>query len=99
MNEEIPLSRPLNLTVELEYYRPTGKWYANAEMKAHFSAPMYEIHEMVRHTMETGLLPGLMYGHSEFMVRVNVPRHPHNFPHIIIPRGMRQRVSETEYDY
>ena len=71
------------MKVELEYFKQTGKFYTDGSYlteKEHMS----EIFDEVVQLKAARMLPGLIKGHSEFMVRVDVPEHPHNCPKLIV---------------
>ena len=70
--------------VKLDYFKDTGKWYTEGEYETPEKS-LYEIWDEVREMMDKGKLPGLIEGHSEFIVLINVPDHPHDHPRLIIP--------------
>lgn len=72
------------MTVRLTYFRTNGKWYANAQYKTSVK-PLYKIWEEVERKMSARCLPGLIPDHSDYLVVVDVPRHTHNHPHLIMP--------------
>lgn len=82
------------MLVKLSYFKPTGKWYSDGEMTVD-PMPLYEIWGRVASLAQGRLLPGLQEGHSEFIVLVDVPDHPHAHPHLIIP-GEAQPVPTME---
>jgi len=72
------------MKVCLEYYREiTGKWYADGEYETKL-LHMYEIFREVRKMRDARILPGLVREHSKYIVRVEVPGHDANCPHLIV---------------
>ena len=71
-------------TVKLDYFKETGKWYAQGEYTTKVSE-LHFIWDEVEEKIEERCLPGLIQGHSNFIVSVDVPMHPYNHPHLIIP--------------
>ncbi len=70
-------------TVKLTYFKPSGKYYSDGEYESN-KEDLWEIWNEVEQKRESGHLPGLIEGHSPFIVSVDVPDHPHNHPHLII---------------
>lgn len=70
------------MKVELIYFKPSGKYYSEGhyETKLEF---LFEIWDEVREMVSNKELPGLMRGHSDFYVLVNVPGHKHEHPRLI----------------
>ncbi|CAG0943404.1 hypothetical protein ANRL1_01327 [Anaerolineae bacterium] len=81
-------------TVKLEYFKEFGKWHADGEYHTN-EFELYRIWFEVEAKLRHRILPGLMAGHSDFIVSVNVPGHPHEHPHLIIPEAFR-RVQEID---
>lgn len=91
----------VNLTdmrVNLTYFKDTGKYYSEGKLEvprvlptdvgglhAGSITPLFEIWAVVRHLQCEQQLPGLSEGHGNFTVLVEVPAHPHNHPHLVIP--------------
>lgn len=73
-------------TVHLTYFKPTGKYYSEASVMS-AGPELFDIWDDVRTWMRTQCLPGLMAGHSEFIVLVEVPDHPNAHPHLMLPDG------------
>jgi len=71
------------MKVNLVYFKQNGKYYTEGSYES-LKQRLYEIHDEVRTLLRIKLLPGLMNGHSNFIVSVDVPAHPHNHPHLII---------------
>jgi hypothetical protein len=82
------------MKVELSYFRTDrpGKWYSDASYDEQDGLPLYEIWDRVAVMQEAGTLPGLIKGYGEYIVLVNVPGHPHEHPHLLIPERWRQRM-------
>jgi hypothetical protein len=82
------------MKVELSYFRTDrpGKWYSDASYDEQDGFPLYEVWERVAVMQEARTLPGLIKGHSEYMVLVNVPGHPHEHPHLLVPEKWRHRM-------
>jgi len=75
----------MSYRVQLTYFRPSGKYLANAEtVIAHDAITKIweEIHEMRR----LGRLPGLRPNAGrDLLVVVDVPEHPQRVPHLVMP--------------
>jgi len=71
------------MKVCLEYYRESGKWYADGEYETTL-VRMHEIFREVRKIRDARILPGLVPEHSKYIVRVEVPGHDANCPHLIV---------------
>lgn len=80
------------MKVLLTYFKPNGKYYSTGEYYHQDGTeatvprltPLYEVWERVRAMRNSQVLPGLMEGHSDFAVLVDVPDHPHNHP-LLLP--------------
>lgn len=70
------------MKVELTYFKPNGKWYADGEYETTIEV-LYRIWEEVEAKLNSKTLPGLMEGHSPFVVLVDVPEHSHRHPHLV----------------
>ena len=71
------------LNVMLTYFKPSGKFYGEGEMTMPGSMPLHELWSIIDGKISAQQLPGLKEGHSEYMVYVDVPGHPHRCPHIL----------------
>lgn len=72
------------MRVNLDYFRPTGKWYASG----HYDTTLEDLGDIwdeVRALAANRMLPGLCANHSDYVVSINVPDHPHNHPRLIMP--------------
>ena len=70
-------------TVKLTYFRRSGKYYTEGEYNSE-KRHMHEIFDEVQLKSEMGTLPGLMKGHSDFIVLIDVPEHPNNHPRLVV---------------
>jgi hypothetical protein len=66
-------------TVELQYFKEHGKYYASGTYETS-KEHIFEISEEVDAMLKAGIRPGLGNGHSGFHVYVICPDHPNNFP-------------------
>lgn len=71
------------IKVKLTYFKPNGKYYTLGEMEVSGTIHMHDIWNVVDGLISAQQLPGLKEGHSEFIVHIEVPRHPHNHPYIM----------------
>lgn len=70
--------------VKLTYFKPNGKYYAGGDFwMTGLGVRMDQIFDLVEQKAVSQTLPGFNEGHGEFIVLVDVPRHPHNFPALI----------------
>lgn len=61
------------------------------------SAPhLFEIWAEVEAMIELRRCPDLIEGHSDFLVAVDVPDHPHNHPHLIWPERYWRLIRDYE---
>lgn len=70
-------------TVELQYFKDSGKYYSSGEYQTQ-KLYMYEIFDEVREMLANGKRPGLVDGANEFHTLVTVPNHPHAHPALIV---------------
>lgn len=82
------------LTVELSYFKLSGKWYTDAEYQTG-DKPLREIWEEIINKLRANDPPGLFNWHNDFMVLVNVPQHEHAHPIIIMP-SKETRIEDNE---
>lgn len=73
--------------VNLSYFKDTGKWYSDGTYNSE-KVELYAIFDEVRNLKRMKKLPGLMEGHSDFIILIDVPEHPNNGPRIIPSRKM-----------
>lgn len=74
--------------VKLTYYKSSGKFYSEGEYESS-KEYLFEIWHEVRTMLEEENLPGLIKGHSQYIVQVEVPGHLYEHPHIVIPEIWR----------
>lgn len=67
------------MKVMLTYFHLRGKYYAEGEYETD-AVHMFQIFEQVDRLRRERKLPGLIEGHSPFIVLVDVPDHEHNHP-------------------
>lgn len=65
--------------VQLTYFRTTGKYYTEGEFETSAQHLWHIWAEVDRMRLEK-TLPGLIKGHSPFIVLVEVPNHEHDHP-------------------
>lgn len=74
------------MKVNLTYFKHTGKYYSEGSYTT-TNESLLGIWEEVRDmAFTTKTLPDLIEGHSEFIVSIDVPEHPHNHPKLLLPR-------------
>ena len=71
--------------VTFQYFKPSGKYYAEGEMVVDDSQPMFRIFEMAHNLVNRRRCPGLIDNHSQFYAVVEAPGHEHDHPALIIP--------------
>lgn len=71
------------ITVNLTYFKDTGKYYSSGSFKTTHK-PLYMIFEEVINMMKLGKRPGLIDGNSGFHVLIEVPEHENNHPRLLI---------------
>ena len=71
------------MRVNLTYFKQSGKFYSEGTYTTN-RKELFEIWYDVALLMQDKELPGLMPGHSNFIVSVDVPEHPHRHPHLIL---------------
>jgi len=82
LNERISFKE---LTVQLTYFKKSGKFYDKAEFQVYADWDLHQVWYLVRKLRSGGKLPGLVDGAGrEFMILVNVPGHRHEHPHLIV---------------
>lgn len=73
-------------TVKLTYFKRGGKYYGEGTYETQVE-PLYEIFDEVRKIYKRRQLPGLIVGHSDFIVLIEVPDHRHDHLRLIGTRG------------
>lgn len=79
------------IQVHLQYFKHTGKYYADGEMEVPGDMAMYEIFKLVRKRQREGNLPGVNRP-GDYYIVVDVPAHPHNHPAIILPEKIEKFI-------
>ena len=76
-----------HLTVNLIYYKKTGKFYSSGDFLVCEDTPLHVIWDIVAHKSVAGNLPGLVFStHAhDFIISIDVPGHEHEHPHLMIP--------------
>jgi hypothetical protein len=68
--------------VKLQYFKQSGKYYAEGEFETD-EVQAYHVHEQVRQMQELGTLPGLAAGCREYDIYVDTSALDSHFPVII----------------
>jgi hypothetical protein len=71
------------LYVELVYFKTNGTFYSTGSYTTHMKF-MWEITGEVRAMLNKRELPGLISGHDNKIVLVDVPGHQHNCPTLVM---------------
>jgi hypothetical protein len=81
------------MKVKLTYFRVFGKYYGDAEYTSELKpgTALYVVWDAVEIMREARTLPGLVEGHDEYIVLVDVPEHPHNHPVLLVPKRFGER--------
>ena len=69
--------------VYLTYFKPNGKFYATSKFELDAGRPIHEIFDLVQEKAVAQKLPGLNEGHDEYIVLIDIPAHPHNYPQLV----------------
>ncbi len=85
------------MLIKLTYYKENGKYYSTGEYETRRDL-LFEVWSEVRDMLEDGKLPGLVDGHSPFIISVDAPDHPHNHPHLIMPNGRERAICRNAVD-
>lgn len=72
------------MLVKLDYFKPSGKWYADGSYRTR-REDLGDIWREVEDLQRAGKLPGLCAGSSGWIISVQVPDHPHDHPHLVMP--------------
>jgi len=78
----VGLDKP-SYAVFLTYFKQSGNYYSEGNYRTECE-DIFEIFKEVRRMLEASDLPGLCGDHSEFVVLIKVPEHPHDHPHLVI---------------
>ena len=60
------------MEIELTYFKKSGKYYSGETLQVATDKP-WEIYEVVRNLLKARRLPGLIDGHDNYIVHVNIP--------------------------
>lgn len=72
------------MRVKLTYFKRSGKFYASGFFDVAPVRTMDDIWDAVRYRLRIGQLPGLVESATDFVIHVDVPRHPHRHPRLIL---------------
>lgn len=83
------------MKVKLTYFRAdsrAGKYYSDGEYTSRLpeGTPLYTYWDEVSNMANRRELPGLIEGHDAYIISVDVPEHPHNHPHLLVPEHIKQ---------
>jgi len=85
------------MQVNLTYFKRSGKYYSTGCYHDVENKGLSDIWQEVKNRRDAGLLPGLSSGdHSEFIVLIDVPDHPHNHPRLLVMRKYIGEVANGE---
>lgn len=70
-------------TIKLQYFKPSGKWGYDAELKVEDNRSPYSILDQVKQMAADYQLPGLASGHWEGYVHLDLNDHPMAFPMLL----------------
>ena len=76
------------MKVKLTYFKlSSGKFYSDGELEIadDENIPMFLIHQKVATLIRQKRLPGLVSGHSDYIVSVDASEHPNNYPKLFLP--------------
>lgn len=71
------------MLVNLTYFRATGKYSGSGSYQTKLGM-LWEIWKEVETLAHLKTLPGLMKGHSNYHILIDVPNHPHRHPHLLL---------------
>lgn len=75
---------PTTLTVNLTYFKSSGKYYDQGSYEVDASVYLHQIWDQVKKLRDTGRLPGLHDGASNYNILINVPGHPAEHPYFLM---------------
>lgn len=61
------------IIILLTYFKKSGKYYSEGQLEVPNTDRPWEIYDQVRELLKTRTLPGLIPGHSNFTVHVDIP--------------------------
>lgn len=79
--DPVDLSGSDELTVNLTYFKPGGKYYCDGAFKVEGGTPLFKIWHQVHELKSARSLPGI--NGADWTILIRVPDHPHDHPHII----------------
>lgn len=79
------------MKVRLTYFKPNGKFYSSGEYTSAYPAgrPLYVFWDEVEELARTRSLPGLVQGHDDYIILVDVPQHANRHPCLILPEAAK----------
>lgn len=77
--------------VNLTYFRKSGKYYTEGKYTS-YKQHLFEIWEEVANLRNNGKLPGLIEGSKEYNILIEVPKHPHAHPTIIMLDNFKSAI-------
>lgn len=91
------------MKVKLTYFKQSGKYYSDGSFDTD-KASWPEIFDEVKRLIDQKTLPGLVRGHSDFIVLMDVPDHPHNHPALLniqadVTEARILSVTEVKWEY
>ena len=81
---ELTNSTRETLTVQLTYFKASGKYYTKGSFKTPTDTSLIDVWEEVKQMRKAGNLPGLVEGAQEFNILINVPGHRHEHPRFLM---------------
>ena len=81
------LTSPPSFFVNLNYFKTSGKFYGKGSYEVTTDKPLYKIWDQVVTLRDTGRLPGLGIGASNYNILIEVPEHPDNHPYFLMLPG------------
>ena len=73
----------MSYTIELTYFKPSGKYYTNGAYVTNLKS-MYQIFEQVQKLKDSGELPGLGVTSDHYIIHIYAPEHPNYYPGLIL---------------
>lgn len=71
------------MKVQLTYFTSLGKYYSECEYETEKKL-LHEIWDEAEEMFKQRKRPGLVDGHSDFHVLINVTGHEHEHPHLML---------------
>jgi hypothetical protein len=74
------------ITVNLVYYKQTGKYHTEASFETDAALEIFEIWQQVKDMRDYGCLPGLVEGAGRgYIISIDVPGHRNEHPRLMMP--------------